>query len=120
MADEQQDPGEKGGKNAQMGDVISAIENYSRLLVANFEKLTQQVRERLNDGGLAAVQALKVLASTREDMQRVISLNSMEFEQLMTEVEAVTKEFDGIDALQNEVLQLSDLLTTVEQTVKCG
>ena len=36
----------------------------------------------------------------------------------MNEVDAIVKEIDGLDSLQSELLLLSDLLTTVEETVK--
>ena len=105
-------------EDSQFMKVISSLEEYSQSLVANFEGTTKKIRDRLNDGGSTALQALIKLAESKDTMEKMAKESFDELQNIIADVEAIVKEFDGLDGIQNEILLLSDLLTTVEEAVK--
>jgi hypothetical protein len=50
-------------------------------------------------------------------LDRVIDGSFEELQQIVREIESVGREFDGLTAIQNELVLLSDLLTAVEEAV---
>ena len=102
----------------RFSEVLASIEEYSQSLVANFEATTNKIHERLESNGAAAILALTKLAESKDALEKMVNENYDVLEQIMSEVDAIVKEFDGLDSIQNELLLLSDLLTTVEETVK--
>ena len=102
----------------KFSEVVASIEEYSQSLVTNFQDATTKIHERLEENGAAALQALQKLAQSRDSLETMVKENGDVLEQIMNEVDPIVKEIDGLDSLQSELLLLSDLLTTVEETVK--
>lgn len=105
-------------EDAQFTNVVSSLEEYSQSLVTNFEATVKKVRDRLNDNGATALLALSKLAESKETMEKMAKESFDELQNIIADVESIVKEFDGLDGIQNEILLLSDLLTTVEEAVK--
>ena len=105
-------------EHEQFLHVVNSIEEYSRSLVKNFESTTHQIHEKLEANGGAAIQALTRLMQSKEALEKMVNENADVLEQIMADVDSVVKQFDGLDQLHNELLLLSDLLTTVEEMVK--
>jgi hypothetical protein len=106
--------------SAQFDAVISEIEGYSQRLVADFDGATAQICARLSNHGDVAAQALAALSSSHADLDAVISGTFGELEGVVADIESLGGEFEKLDTIQAELVLLSDLLRTVEETVKRG
>ncbi|KAH0789703.1 hypothetical protein GPJ56_006205 [Histomonas meleagridis] len=107
------------GNNEQFDEVVTNLEIYSQSIVRSFEEVTSRIHTKLNNSGSSAIAKLNMLESSRESLNNLIKMNSEELDQIIAEVEEITKELQSLDSLENEILLLSDLLTTVEDNVKC-
>ena len=104
--------------NEQFEKIVTNLEIYSQSIVRSYEEITSKIHQKLNESGYAALSKLEMLKASRESLDNFIKTNSEEFDQVISEVEEIIKILQGIDSLENEVLLLSDLVTTVEDNVK--
>ena len=106
------------GNNEQFEEIVSNLEIYSQSIVRSFDEITAKIHQKLNESGSAALSKLELLNASKESLDNLIKINSEELDQMIGEVEEIVKELQGLDSLENEILLLSDLLTTVEDNVK--
>lgn len=102
----------------QFVSVVSQIEEYSQHLVTSFENTAGKINSAVVQIGDVALKALENLSKARDEMQLAADESYQELESIMNEVDTISTEFDGLDAIQKETLLLSDLLTTVEESLK--
>jgi hypothetical protein len=102
----------------QLAAIISELELYSRSLVANFEGTTKQIRQALEDRGAIAAQAVGVLAASQSEVDSILNGSYTQLEGIIAAVESLLPEFDALDLINNELVLLSDILTTVEEAVQ--
>jgi hypothetical protein len=102
----------------QLAAVISELELYSRSLVTNFEATTKQIRQALADRGAIAAQAIAVLAASQGEVDAILSGSYAQLDGIIAAVESLLPEFDALDAINSELVLLSDILTTVEEAVQ--
>jgi hypothetical protein len=105
---------------SQFDTVISEVEEYSQRLVANFDGATAQICARLADHGSVAGRALAALTATHEDLDKIVDETFSELEGVVADIESLSGEFEKLDTIQAELVLLSDLLRTVEETIKRG
>jgi hypothetical protein len=105
---------------AQFDAVLEQVEEYSQRLVANFDGPTAQICARLADSGTVAGRALTALSASHEQLDAVVNSTFCELEGVVTDIESLTGESEKLDTIQAELVLLSDLLRTVEETVKRG
>jgi hypothetical protein len=89
-------------------------------LVSSFDGATAQICARLADHGNVASQALAALATSEEALDGVVNSTFEELEGVVSDIESLSSEFEKLDTIQAELVLLSDLLRTVEETVKRG
>lgn len=102
----------------QFSSVVSQIEEYSQYLVSAFENNAEKINKSVVQIGDVALKALEGLSKVKDDLQSEADQSFQELEEIMNEIDSITTEFDGLDAIQKETLLLSDLLTTVEESLK--
>jgi hypothetical protein len=102
----------------QLTLIISELEKYSQSLVKNFDATTRQIQQALADRGSIAVQAVEVLAASQVEVDSILNDSFSQLEGIITAVESLLPEFDGLEAVNNELLLLSDILTTVEEAAQ--
>ena len=105
-------------EHEQFLSVVQKLENYSQNLVKAFDETTLKIHQKLENNGDVALLALKKLGENLESLNTASNTSQEEMDSIISEVEAILSEFSGLDALQSEILLLSDLLTAVEEAVK--
>lgn len=105
-------------EESRFSSALHGIESYSRTLVQSFDGAVSKIHSKLcSDGGIAA-RSLSALGSAGGDLDRVARASASALESLISDVDSVLADLQGLDALESEILLLSDLLTTVEDAVK--
>jgi folate-dependent phosphoribosylglycinamide formyltransferase PurN len=102
----------------QLTAIISELEKYSQSLVKNFEATTKQIRQALADRGAIAAQAVEILAASQAEVDSILNNSFAQLEGIINAVESLLPEFDGLEAVNDELVLLSDILTTVEEAVQ--
>ena len=98
--------------------IMQNIENYSISLVQSFETTVSKIHNKLCDNGKVALKSLSKFNEANAELNNVIKGNAEELEKMIGAVDDILDELKGLDTLQSEILLLSDLLTTVEDSVK--
>ena len=98
--------------------IMQNIENYSISLVQSFETTVSKIHNKLCDNGKVASKSLSKFNEANAELNNVIKGNAEELEKMIGAVDDILDELKGLDTLQSEILLLSDLLTTVEDSVK--
>jgi hypothetical protein len=118
MADPIPSPSEANPKDKdQLIAIISELEKYSQSLVKNFDATTTQIQKALADRGAIAAQAVELLASSQAEVDSILNGSFAQLEGIITAVESLLPEFEGLEAINDELVLLSDILTTVEEAV---
>jgi hypothetical protein len=102
----------------QLTVIISELEQYSQSLVKNFESTTKQIRQALDDRGSIAAQAVEILSSSQAEVDSILNGSFSQLEGIINAVESLLPAFDGLEEVNNELVLLSDILTTVEEAVQ--
>lgn len=98
--------------------IMQNIENYSISLVQSFETTVSKIHNKLCNNGKVALKSLSMFNNANAELNNVIKDNAEELEKMIANVDEILNEMQGLDALQSEILLLSDLLTTVEDSIK--
>lgn len=110
--------GIKPEDNEQFLTVVKKLGDYSQNLVKAFDEITQKLHNKLNENGGIALKALQTLGKSIEELDISTTKSQEQLDSIVSEIESILSEFSGLDAIQNEILLLSDLLTAVEEAVK--
>ena len=102
----------------QLSQVIDQIDQYSQLLVKNFENTTKTIKQKLEDDGSVAILSLKKLMESKEAFDSIINKSLEETDTLYNELDSLIKTLDNLDDIQAQVNQLYDAIVTVEQFVQ--
>jgi hypothetical protein len=68
--------------------------------------------------GAIAAQAAEILAPSQAEVDSILGNSFTQLEGIINAVESLLPEFDGFEAVNNELVLLSDILTTVEEAVQ--
>ena len=104
-------------EHQQFSQVVDKVDKYSQHLVSSFDSITKQINEKLNAAGGISMQALEALQKAHDALTDLSKEKFEQFDQIMNQCDSIIKQLSGLDAVQNELLLLSDLLTAVEETV---
>ena len=109
------DTPEKGEPNIL--DALNCIENYARNLIISSNRLTLELKNRVKNAGEIALSSLKQNERKIEEFNQNVSKEFESFDKFLVSLDVLFSSFDEIDKLYNDVLYLSDLLTSLEQYV---
>ena len=104
---------EKG--EAMLLQALANIEDYSKQLVIAHQEMLQKIGSKLEAAGKIACDALDQHKKITGEFANASALEIMNFEKLVSNVEAVADELSCVGDLYDDVCRLSDLLTSVEQ-----
>lgn len=105
-------------ENAQFENVVAQLEAYSQQIVKSFDSTTSKIRTRLDDMGDISSKALQKLREARDNIDTLTDQSVAELDAIMDGVDAIVAEMDCLDGIQAEILRLSDVLTTVEASIR--
>ena len=109
------DTPEKGEPNIL--DALNCVENYARNLIISSNRLTLELKNRVENAGEIALSSLKQNERKIEEFNQNVSKEFESFDKFLVSLDVLFSSFDEIDKLYNDVLYLSDLLTSLEQYV---
>lgn len=93
---------------------LQNIEDYSKTLVISHAQLTDELKNRTRKASEISALATANLSKMISNFQDVTTEEIQSFDQFLDDLDSLTQDFSSVDELYNDVLHLSDLLTSIE------
>ena len=102
----------------QFNIIINKVEEYSKDIIKSFNNSTTQIQNKLNEMGNISLKALELLEKSKNELIELTNQEVEQLEKIIEEVEKIVINFECLDGIQEEILRISDILTTVETSIK--
>lgn len=96
---------------------LQAIEEYSKSLVIQNNEMLIKIRGKLDSAGEIAINALEISHKATTEFASITENEIEQFDKMVSDIESLVEELQCVDVLHNDICQLSDMLTNVEQNV---
>lgn len=94
---------------------LEAIEEYSKTLIVTSNRLTTELHSKAEQAASVASKALEVHQERIDSFKSIAQDQMTQLDQVISNVEHICGNLSYVDQLYNDVCQLSDFLTTLEQ-----
>ena len=95
---------------------LQNLEDYSKTLVITHSQMTTELKKRVKKAAEISLLATNNLEKMINEFQGITQQEFSQFDQILDELEDIAQSLSCVDELYNDVLQLSDILTSIEQT----
>ena len=95
---------------------LQNIEDYSKTLVIAHSQMTNELKKKVEKAADISLLATNNISKMIENFQGITEQEITQFDQVLNELEDIAQSLSCVDLLYNDVLQLSDILTSIEQT----
>ena len=93
---------------------LEELEEYSRYLVLRTNTVTEQLKQKMLDSSKISLSALESLHTILNEFSQNSREEIAKFDQLVSTAESIGAELSCIDDIYKDVLQLSDMLSSLE------